>query len=157
MHVIAAKAVAFKEAMTEGFRVYQLQIVKNARALAATLQEQGLRIVSGGTDNHLMLCDLRPLTISGRDAANMLEEAGIIVNKNSIPYDHQPPAIASGIRPGTPAITTRGMKEPEMALIGEMMGRVLRSPLNREIRLQVREEVRQLCARFPVYDDLGVD
>ncbi|MGD0112402.1 MAG: serine hydroxymethyltransferase [Armatimonadota bacterium] len=157
MHVIAAKAVAFKEAMTEGFRAYQLQIVKNARALAATLQEQGLRIVSGGTDNHLMLCDLRPLTISGRDAANMLEEAGIIVNKNSIPYDHQPPAIASGIRPGTPAITTRGMKEPEMALIGEMMGRVLRSPLNREIRLQVREEVRQLCARFPVYDDLGVD
>jgi glycine hydroxymethyltransferase len=157
MHVIAAKAVAFREAMTEGFRAYQLQIVKNARALAAALQGQGVRIVSGGTDNHLMLCDLRPLTISGRDAANMLEEAGIIVNKNSIPYDHQPPAIASGIRPGTPAITTRGMKEPEMAQIGEMMGRVLRNPLDREIHLQVREEVRQLCARFPVYDDLGVD
>jgi glycine hydroxymethyltransferase len=157
MHVIAAKAVAFKEAMTDEFRVYQLQIVKNAQTLAASLQQQGLRIVSGGTDNHLMLCDLRPLTISGRDAANMLEEAGIIVNKNSVPYDHQPPAIASGIRPGTPAITTRGMKEPEMAQIGEMMGRVLRNPLNREIRLQVREEVRQLCARFPVYEDLDVD
>jgi len=157
MHVIAAKAVAFKEAMTDGFRAYQLQIVRNARALAAALQEQGVRLVSGGTDNHLMLCDLRPLTITGRDAANMLEEAGIIVNKNSIPYDHQPPAIASGIRPGTPAITTRGMKEPEMTQIGEMMGRVLRNPLNREIRLQIREEVRQLCARFPVYDDLGVD
>ena len=157
MHVIAAKAVAFKEAMTEEFRAYQQQIVKNARSLCTALQAQGVRIVSGGTDNHLMLCDLRPLTLSGRDAANMLEEAGIIVNKNSVPYDHQPPAIASGIRPGTPAITTRGMKEAEMEMIGEMMGRVLRNPLNPEIRKQVREEVRQLCARFPVYEDLGVD
>jgi glycine hydroxymethyltransferase len=95
--------------------------------------------------------------LSGRDAANILEEAGIIVNKNSIPYDHQPPAIASGIRPGTPAITTRGMKEPEMAQIGEMMGRVLRSPLNPEVRRQVREEVGKLCARFPIYDELEVD
>jgi glycine hydroxymethyltransferase len=157
MHVIAAKAVAFKEAMTEGFRAYQHQIVRNARALAAALQAQGIRIVSGGTDNHLMLCDLRPLVLSGRDAANMLEEAGIIVNKNSVPYDHQPPAIASGIRPGTPAITTRGMMEPEMGQIGEMIGRVLRNPLNPEVRKQVREEVRQLCARFPVYEYLGAD
>jgi len=157
MHVIAAKAVAFKEAMTEEFRAYQQQIVKNARSLCTALQAQGVRIVSGGTDNHLMLCDLRSLILSGRDAANMLEEAGIIVNKNSVPYDHQPPAIASGIRPGTPAITTRGMKEAEMEMIGEMMGRVLRNPLNPEIRKQVREEVRQLCARFPVYEDLGVD
>jgi glycine hydroxymethyltransferase len=157
MHVIAAKAVAFKEAMTEEFRAYQQQIVKNARSLCTALQAQGVRIVSGGTDNHLMLCDLRSLILSGRDAANMLEEAGIIVNKNSVPYDHQPPAIASGIRPGTPAITTRGMKEAEMEMIGEMMGRVLRNPLNPEMRKQVREEVRQLCARFPVYEDLGVD
>ena len=157
MHVIAAKAVAFKEAMTEEFRAYQQQIVKNARSLCTALQAQGVRIVSGGTDNHLMLCDLRSLILSGRDAANMLEEAGIIVNKNSVPYDHQPPAIASGIRPGTPAITTRGMKEAEMGMIGEMMGRVLRNPLNPEMRKQVREEVRQLCARFPVYEDLGVD
>jgi glycine hydroxymethyltransferase len=157
MHVIAAKAVAFKDAMTEEFRAYQRQIVKNARALAEALAAQGVRIVSGGTDTHLMLCDLRPLTISGRDAANVLEEAGIIVNKNSVPYDHQPPAIASGIRPGTPAITTRGMKEPEMARIGELMGRVLRQPLVPEIRKQVREEVRALCARFPVYEDLEVD
>jgi len=157
MHVIAAKAVAFKDAMTEEFRAYQRQIVKNARALAEALAAQGVRIVSGGTDTHLMLCDLRPLTISGRDAANVLEEAGIIVNKNSVPYDHQPPAIASGIRPGTPAITTRGMQEPEMARIGELMGRVLRQPLVPEIRKQVREEVRALCARFPVYEDLEVD
>jgi glycine hydroxymethyltransferase len=157
MHVIAAKAVAFKDAMTEEFRAYQRQIVKNARALAEALAAQGVRIVSGGTDTHLMLCDLRPLTISGRDAANVLEEAGIMVNKNSVPYDHQPPAIASGIRPGTPAITTRGMQEPEMARIGELMGRVLRQPLVPEIRKQVREEVRALCARFPVYEDLEVD
>jgi glycine hydroxymethyltransferase len=156
MHVIAAKAIAFKEAMTEEFREYQRQIVSNARALAETLQAGGIRLVSGGTDTHLMLCDLRPLTLSGRDAANMMEEAGIIVNKNCIPYDHQPPAIASGIRPGTPALTTRGMKEPEMRQIGDMMVRVLRNARNAEIRAQVREEVRQLCARFPVYDDLQV-
>jgi len=156
MHVIAAKAIAFKEAMTDEFREYQRQIVKNARALAEVLQAQGARLVSGGTDTHLMLCDLRPLTLSGRDAANLLEEAGIIVNKNCIPYDHQPPAIASGIRPGTPALTTRGMKEREMQQIGEMMGRVLRSPLNPDIRKQVRQEVRDLCERFPVYDNLEV-
>jgi glycine hydroxymethyltransferase len=157
MHVIAAKAVAFKEAMSDEFRSYQQQIIRNARALGEALQGQGIRLVSGGTDTHLLLCDLRPITLSGRDAANHLEEAGIIVNKNSIPYDHQPPAIASGIRPGTPAITTRGMREPEMAQIGEMMGRVLRNPLNPEVRRQVREEVRELCARFPVYEDLEVE
>jgi glycine hydroxymethyltransferase len=156
MHVIAAKAIAFKEAMGEEFRQYQRQIVKNAKALAESLQERGVRLVSGGTDNHLMLCDLRPLTLTGRDAANLLEEAGIIVNKNCIPYDHQPPAIASGIRPGTPALTTRGMKEPEMRQIGEMMARVLRNPLDPEVRKQVRNEVLELTARFPVYDDVDV-
>jgi len=155
-HVIAAKAIAFKEAMTDEFREYQRQIVKNARALAEGLQAHGIRLVSGGTDTHLMLCDLRPLTLSGRDAANLLEEAGIIVNKNCIPYDHQPPAIASGIRPGTPALTTRGMKEPEMEQIAEMMARVLKNPLDAETRKQVRQEVRDLCERFPVYDDLEV-
>jgi len=152
MHVIAAKAIAFREAMTDEFRDYQRQIVKNARALAESLQEQGVRLVTGGTDNHLMLCDLRPLTLSGRDAANLLEEAGIIVNKNCIPYDHQPPAIASGIRPGTPALTTRGMKEPEMRQVGEMMGRLLHDPLDADLRKQVRREVLELCERFPVYD-----
>ncbi len=156
MHVIAAKAIAFKEAMGEEFRQYQRQIVSNAKSLAESLQEHGVRLVSGGTDNHLMLCDLRPLTLTGRDAANLLEEAGIIVNKNCIPYDHQPPAIASGIRPGTPALTTRGMKEPEMRQIGEMMARVLRNPLDSEVRKQVRNEVLELTARFPVYDDVDV-
>jgi glycine hydroxymethyltransferase len=157
MHVIAAKAIAFKEAMTEEYRQYQQQIVRNAKALAASLQEHGIRLVSGGTDNHLMLCDLRPLTLSGRDAANMLEEAGIIVNKNCIPYDHQPPAIASGIRPGTPAITTRGMKESEMAQIGKMMATVLRNPRDLEVRKQVRVQVLELCARFPIYQELKID
>ena len=156
MHVIAAKAVAFKEAMTEEYRQYQRQIVSNAKALAEELQGEGIRLVSGGTDNHLMLCDLRPLPLSGRDAANMLEEAGIIVNKNSIPYDHQPPAIASGIRPGTPALTTRGMKEPEMAQIGKMMASVLRSPRDLELRKRVRKQVLELCARFPIYEDLVI-
>ena len=103
-----------------------------------------------------MLCDLRPLTLSGRDAANYLEEAGIIVNKNCIPYDHQPPAIASGIRPGTPALTTRGMKEPEMQQIADMMVRVLRNWKAPEVRTQVRQEVLNLCKRFPIYDDLAV-
>jgi glycine hydroxymethyltransferase len=156
MHVIAAKAVAFKEAMTEEYREYQRQIVKNARALAEGLQAGGIRLVSGGTDTHLMLCDLRPLTLSGRDAANLLEEAGIIVNKNCIPYDHQPPAIASGIRPGTPALTTRGMKEPEMQQIADMMVRVLRNWRNPEVRAQVRKEVVELCGRFPIYQGLEV-
>jgi len=154
MHVIAAKAIAFKEAMSEEFRQYQRQIVQNAQVLAESLQEHGVRLVSGGTDNHLMLCDLRPLTLTGRDAANLLEEAGIIVNKNCIPYDHQPPAIASGIRPGTPALTTRGMKDPEMRQIGEMMARVLRNPLEPQVREQVRKEVLDLCERFPVYEEL---
>jgi glycine hydroxymethyltransferase len=156
MHVIAAKAVAFKEAMTEDFRAYQGQIIRNAAVLAETLQAHGVRLVSGGTDTHLCLCDLRPLNITGRDAANLLEEAGIIVNKNSIPFDHQPPAIASGIRPGTPALTTRGMKEPEMKHIGEMMVRVIKHPTNAEIRKQVRQEVRELCDRFPIYEDLAI-
>ena len=157
MHVIAAKAIAFKEAMTEEFREYQRQIVKNAKVLAETLQEEGVRLTSGGTDNHLMLCDLRPLTLTGRDAANALEDAGIIVNKNCIPYDHQPPAIASGIRPGTPALTTRGMKEPEMEKIAKLMSRVLHEPLDTEIRKAVRKEVVELCEQFPVYEDLEVN
>jgi len=157
MHVIAAKAVAFKEAMTPEFRDYQAQIVKNAKVLAEALAAEGLRPVSGGTDTHLVLCDLRPLGITGRDAANSLEEAGIIVNKNAIPYDHQPPAIASGIRPGTPALTSRGMKEPEMRQIATLMGRVLKHPTEPQVRAQVRQEVLALCARFPVYEDLIIE
>jgi glycine hydroxymethyltransferase len=157
MHVIAAKAVAFKEAMTENFRAYQHQIVLNAKALAQGLQEQGFRLVSGGTDNHLMLVDLRPLEMFGSQAADLLEEAGIIVNKNAIPFDQVSPALASGIRPGTPAITTRGMKEPEMALIADMLARVLHHPEEKAVRAQVKQEVRELCDRFPIYQDLEVN
>ncbi|MFB3882598.1 MAG: serine hydroxymethyltransferase [Armatimonadota bacterium] len=157
MHVIAAKAVAFKEAGTDAYRQYQRQIVKNAKALAASFEDQGIRLVSGGTDTHLMLCDLRPIDLTGRDAANMLEEAGIIVNKNSIPFDHQPPAIASGIRPGTPALTTRGMKEPEMAQIGKMISRILHNPRDLDARAAVKRQVRELCSRFPVYPDPDLD
>jgi glycine hydroxymethyltransferase len=154
MHVIAAKAVAFKEAMTENFRAYQRQIVLNAKALAQGFQQRGFRLVSGGTDNHLMLIDLRPLEMFGSQAADLLEAAGIIVNKNAIPFDHVAPALSSGIRPGTPAITTRGMKEPEMELIAEMISRVLHNREDEGVRAQVRQEVGELCARFPIYQDL---
>lgn len=155
MHVIAAKAVAFKEAMTEGFKKYQRQIIRNAQVLADGLQDEGFRLVSGGTDTHLCLVDLRNLNLTGRDAADLLAEAGIIVNKNPIPYDNQPTALSSGIRPGTPALTTRGMKEPEMHQIAEMMGRVLHKPDQAQIRSQVRQEVLALCERFPIYQELN--
>jgi glycine hydroxymethyltransferase len=150
MHVIAAKAVAFREAGTEEFREYQRQIVRNAQALAAGLKEEGFRLVTGGTDTHLCLIDLRPLGLTGRDAADRLEEGGIIVNKNAIPYDHQPPAISSGIRPGTPALTTRGMKEPEMRVIASLFGRVLIKEGGPAIG-EVRRQVEELCRRFPIY------
>ena len=124
MHVIAAKAVALKEALTEEFREYQKQIVKNAKALAETLMEEGLRVVTGGTDNHLMLVDLRPFNLTGDVAEKALEKAGITVNKNTIPFDPQKPTVTSGIRIGTPAVTTRGMKEDEMKRIGKLIARV---------------------------------
>ena len=154
MHVIAAKAVAFKEALTPQFREYQAQIVKNAAALAKTLQDKGFRLVSGGTDNHLMLVDLRNKGITGKEAEGALEEAAITVNKNMIPFDPQKPFIASGIRIGTPAVTTRGMKEPEMVAIGEMIARVLESPTNARVKEEVASQVRELCDRFPLYQDL---
>ena len=154
MHVIAAKAVAFKEALTPQFREYQTQIVKNAAALAGTLQNKGFRLVSGGTDNHLMLVDLRSKGITGKEAEGALEEAAITVNKNMIPFDPQKPFIASGIRIGTPAVTTRGMKEPEMVAIGEMIARVLESPTNVRVKEEVASQVRELCSRFPLYQNL---
>jgi glycine hydroxymethyltransferase len=155
MHVIAAKAVAFKEAQSADFRAYQQQIRRNAKALAEGLMKRGFRLISGGTEVHLMLIDLRPLEMFGSTAADLLEEAGIIVNKNAIPFDHVPPALASGIRPGTPAITTRGMKEPEMEMIAEMISQVLRKPDNEMLRKKIRGEVKELCARFPVYADMA--
>lgn len=154
MHVIAAKAVAFKEALTEEFREYQRQIVKNAKVLAERLASHGLRIVSGGTDNHLMLVDLRPIGITGNVAEKALEEAGITVNKNMIPFDPEKPTVTSGIRIGTPALTTRGMKEKEMEEIGDLIAYVLKNIDNEKVRKEVRERVLELCRRFPLYPDI---
>ncbi|HEX8597569.1 MAG TPA: serine hydroxymethyltransferase [Chloroflexia bacterium] len=150
MHVIAAKAVAFKEALEPGFHEYQRQIVTNAQRLAAGLEGAGLRLVSGGTDNHLMLVDVSPLGLTGKVAERALDEVGITVNKNAIPYDPQPPAKASGIRVGTPAVTTRGFREPEMDTIARLIGEVLRAPEDPEVKERVSAEVLELCSHFPV-------
>jgi glycine hydroxymethyltransferase len=152
-HVIAAKAVAFKEAMSEEFKVYQRQIVANARALAKALAEGGARIVSGGTDTHLMLVDVTPLGLTGQTAEHALETAGITANKNAIPFDKNPPAVASGIRLGTPALTTRGLKEPQMEQIAEWILEVLKAPQDEARLRDIRGRVLRLCEEFPLYRD----
>ncbi len=154
MHVIAAKAVAFKEALSDEFKQYQKQIVLNAKKLAETLKNEGLKLVSGGTDNHLMLVDLRPLGITGKIAEKALEKANITVNKNTIPYDPEKPTVASGIRIGVPAVTTRGMKEPEMEKIGQLIAEVLKDPENDALINRVRSEVNRLTKEFPLYENL---
>ncbi len=154
MHVIAAKAVAFGEALKPEFRTYARQIVQNARTLADVLMAEGLRLVSGGTDNHLMLVDLRPLGLTGKVAEKLLEEAGITVNKNTIPFDPEKPTVTSGIRIGTPALTTRGMKEPEMRRIGKWIAAILKNPEDEDLRARIREEVRALVEAFPLYPEL---
>jgi glycine hydroxymethyltransferase len=154
MHVIAAKAVCFAEALKPDFKTYQQQIVANARALAERLAANGLRIVSGGTDTHLMLVDLRPVGLTGKVAERRLEEAGITVNKNTIPFDPEKPFVTSGVRIGTPALTTRGMREAEMEQIGDMIARVVKDIENDAVVAEVREEVRALCDRFPLYADM---
>jgi glycine hydroxymethyltransferase len=154
MHVIAAKAVCFAEALKPAFKDYQKQIVANAAALAARLAADGLRIVSGGTDTHLMLVDLRPFGLTGKVAEKRLEDAGITVNKNTIPFDPEKPFVTSGVRIGTPALTTRGMKVPEMEAIGDMIARVLKDIENDVVVAAVREEVRELCERFPLYAEM---
>ena len=151
MHVIAAKAVAFKEALQPSFKEYAVQIVKNAKALAESLMENGLNLVSGGTDNHLMLVDLRNLGISGKKAERLLGEVGITVNKNTIPDDPLPPTRASGIRIGTPALTTRGMKEGEMREIGRIIADVLKAPEDEGVKERARRKVRELTEAFPLY------
>lgn len=151
MHVIAAKAVAFKEALTDEFKLYQEQIVKNAKKLAAVLMEEGFRLVSGGTDNHMMLLDLTPQGITGKEAQEALDKAGITVNKNGIPFDTKGPTITSGIRIGTPALTTRGMKEEEMEIIGRLISTILKNPGSETVVEKVRKEVVALCERFPLY------
>ncbi len=151
MHVIAAKAVAFKLAMSENFRASQRQTVANARALAQYLTDAGFKLVSGGTDNHLVLVDLTSLDITGRDAEKALDEAGITVNKNTIPFEKRSPFEASGVRIGTPSVTTRGMKEQEMSTIAAMIVDVLNQPKDQGVLRRVRESVRDLCDRFPLY------
>jgi glycine hydroxymethyltransferase len=151
MHIIAAKAVALKEALSDDFKGYQAQIVKNAKILAETLLAAGFRLVSGGTDNHLMLVDLTDLGITGKEAQETLDRTGITINKNAIPFDTKGPHVTSGIRIGTPALTTRGMKEDQMRQIGRLIGDVLKN-IHAEKRLvEVREEVEQLCGQFPLY------
>lgn len=154
VHVIAGKAVCFKEAQGEDFREYQAQVVKNASVLSDSLQEKGFRIVSGGTDNHLFLLDVFSKGLTGKDAEKRLEEAGLTVNKNTIPFDQHPPMVTSGIRIGTPAVTTRGMKEPEMKLIGSLIAETLSNLDSEEVISGVREQVKELTARFPLYAEL---
>ena len=151
MHVIAAKAVAFREAQSPEWRAYQGQIVRNAHALAGALMGRGYRLVSGGTDTHLMLMDLTPKRITGKDAQEALDRAWITVNKNGIPFDTKGPMVTSGVRIGTPAVTTRGMKEPEMGQIAALIDRVLTNLGNASVEAAVRSEVQELTARFPLY------
>jgi glycine hydroxymethyltransferase len=154
MHIIAAKAVCFREAQSEEFKAYQRQVVANAAALAQRFMDNGFDVVSGGTDTHLFLLDLSAKKLSGKKAENALETAGITVNKNTVPFDQKSPFITSGIRIGTPALTTRGMKEPEMELIGDLMCRVLEDHKNEAVIREVRAETRKLCEAFPLYAEL---
>jgi glycine hydroxymethyltransferase len=153
MHIIAAKAVCFKEAMEPAFAEYQRQIVANAKRLAASIASHGFRLVSGGTDNHLMLVDVFSKGITGKVAEAALGKAGITVNKNAIPFDQHPPMTASGIRVGTPAVTTRGMREPEMDQIGDLMARVLAAPDDERVQRMVKDDVERLCRKFPLYPE----
>ena len=153
MHIIAAKAVCFKEAAEPAFADYQRQIVANAKTLAAVLSASGLRLVSGGTDNHLLVVDVFSKGITGKLAEAALGKAGITVNKNAIPFDQNPPMVASGIRVGTPSVTTRGMREPEMESIGELIGRALATPEDDRALAMIHAEVEALCRKFPLYPE----
>ena len=154
MHVIAAKAVSFKEAMTEEFVLYQQQVVKNSQTLGAELTRNGYKVVSGGSDNHLLLLDLTNKDITGKDAEEILESAGLTVNKNAIPFDTQSRFVTGGIRVGTPAVTSRGLKESEMKQVAEWMNRSILNRRDEQEIAKIRSEVRELCERFPLYPDL---
>jgi len=153
MHVIAAKAIAFKEALDESFAAYQQDIVKNARVLSNCLMNNGIKLVSDGTDNHMMIIDLRGLNITGKDAEDVLGRAGITVNKNSIPFEKLSPSVTSGIRIGTPAITTRGMKAPEMQTIAKLIIDVLKNHKNDDLIMKARAKVHELCETFSLYNN----
>lgn len=156
MHVIAAKAVAFKEALDDNFLDYAKQVIINAQTLADKLISMDYKVISGGTDNHLMLIDLRNKNISGKAAQEALDETGITCNKNAVPFDDKSPLITSGIRIGTPALTTRGMKESEMLLIAQLIDKVIMNPKDEKIKSEVKEEVKNLTSRFNLYDDLRI-
>ena len=155
MHIIAAKAVCFKEALSPAFRTYQQQIVKNAARLASGLSAAGFRLVSGGTDNHLMLVDVFSRGITGKVAEASLGRAGITVNKNAIPFDKNPPMVASGVRVGTPAVTTRGMRESEMDVVADLISRALAAPDDASVLAAVKADVEALCRKFPLYAALA--
>ncbi|MCX5891652.1 MAG: serine hydroxymethyltransferase [Deltaproteobacteria bacterium] len=151
MHIIAAKAVAFKEALAPSFKHYQHQTVANARTLAQEFLKRGYRLVAGGTDTHLILVDLSPNGLTGRQAEEALDRAGITVNKNAIPFDQRPPTVTSGIRVGTPALTTRGMKEKEMVAIAEFMHQVLSAPADTDLQAKLQVQVREFCSQYPLF------
>lgn len=156
MHVIAAKAVAFKEALEDNFLDYAKQVIKNAQALANKLISLDYKVISGGTDNHLLLVDLRNKNISGKAAQETLDEVGITCNKNSVPFDDKSALVTSGIRIGTPALTTRGMKEADMELIAELINRIISNPKDDNVKKEVSEEVKNLTSKFRLYDDLKI-
>lgn len=149
MHVIAAKAVAFKEALTPEFKVYQQQVINNAKALASKLSAEGFRLISGGTDNHLMLVDVRGQNLTGKVAENLLDEVGVTVNKNTIPFDPASPFVTSGIRIGTPALSSRGMKEEDMNVIGEIIAMTLKNPESEDVKATAKGLVEKLCQKYP--------
>ena len=151
MHVIAAKAVAFKEAMSDEFKAYQKQIVKNAKALAAELTGQGFTLVSGGTDNHLMLVDVRAQNLTGKEAERLLDDVGVTVNKNTIPFDPASPFVTSGVRIGTPALTSRGLLEDDFREVGAIIALALQNPDSEESKDEARRRVAALCAKYPLY------
>jgi glycine hydroxymethyltransferase len=154
MHVIAAKAVSFKEAMSREFVLYQQQVVKNSKTLGAALVRYGFDLVSGGSDNHLLLVDLSKKSITGKVAEEVLESAGLTVNKNAIPFDTQSRFVTGGIRIGTPAVTSRGLKEPDMEQIAAWINRVIMNPDDEQEISRIRAEVQELCERFPLYPEL---
>jgi glycine hydroxymethyltransferase len=154
-HVIAAKAIAFGEILTDEFMVYQQQVQRNAQAMAAAFVNRGYHLISGGTENHLMLIDLRNKNITGKKAQETLDRAHITLNKNSVPFDDKSPFVTSGMRVGVPAVTTRGLKEAEMEIIAGLIDRVIMQPDNEQEILSVRGEVKALMHGFPLYPELG--
>ncbi|MEJ2230390.1 MAG: serine hydroxymethyltransferase [Nitrospirales bacterium] len=151
MHVIAAKAVAFKEALSPGFKTYQKQVLANAKVMAEGFLKRGYRVVSGGTENHLFLLNLTPKGVTGKEAEAALNASGIVVNKNAVPFDENPPAVASGIRIGTPTVSTRGMQKPEMEQILSWMDEVVQNPQEASLHKRILRNVKDLCARFPIF------